>query len=55
MQHTAASFPAAVAGTYVYGGAVTTGGCAKFSTGGGDVVCHSRPVAPHGFAEARGP
>ena len=28
---------------------VTTGVSAKFSVGGGDVVVHSRPTAPHGF------
>jgi hypothetical protein len=31
---------------------VTTGGVRKFSVGGGEVVSHSSPVAPHGLADA---
>jgi hypothetical protein len=27
----------------------------KLCVGGGDSVCHSSPVAPHGFASAAGP
>jgi hypothetical protein len=36
------------------GGRDTTGVTAKLSVGGGDGVCHSSPVAPHGFGPASG-
>ncbi len=36
----------------MYGLSVTVGVTAKFSVGGGDVVSHSSPDAPHGFAPA---
>jgi hypothetical protein len=32
-----------------------TGGTGKFSTGGGDVVCHSSVRAAHGLLSATGP
>ena len=41
--------------TNMYASCVTTGVTSKFSVGGGDAVCHSRPVAPHGFGGASGP
>ncbi len=34
---------------------LTTGGTGKFSCGGGELVCHSSPLAPHGFGPATGP
>ena len=37
---------------YEYGSSVTIGVVTKFSVGGGDGVCHSSPVARHGFAGA---
>ena len=40
---------------YVYASCVITGVTSKFSIGGGDAVCHSRPGEPHGFGGASGP
>ena len=34
---------------------MTTGVTGKFSVGGGDGVCHSRPVARHGLSTASFP
>ena len=47
--------PAASWVAYAYASSVTTGISAKFSVGGGEGVCHSRPVAPHGLGSAIGP
>ena len=37
---------------YVYASSVTVGVSKKFSVGGGDVVVHSRPLAPNGLVPA---
>ena len=41
--------------SYAYASSVTTGVASKFSVGGGDGVCHSRPVAFQGLEGAGGP
>src|SRR5580704_2487633 len=38
-----------------YGSQVTSGVAWKFSSGGGEVVCHSSPVAGHGLGPAIAP
>src|SRR5207253_10856325 len=41
--------------SYAYASWLTIGLSVKFSVGGGDVVCHSSPVASHGFWDATSP
>ncbi|MEM5389911.1 hypothetical protein VSR68_41310 [Paraburkholderia phymatum] len=52
-RHCGASFP--VSGSYSYASRCTMGVCSKLCLGGGEDVCHSRPVARHGLDPARSP
>src|SRR6188508_1028344 len=54
-QIAARSRSASFSAEYMYGGPVTTGVFMKLCFGGGEGVCHSKPVARHGFGPAARP